>query len=118
RGRPEPGERRAVHHERARADALDRAGSLLAFHHRMGGLDRPHRHADLPARIRLPASPDPPEAGCRRGALRVARTGWLETHPYLEPLARFHGQVKSAMASIGVVEAPVPNWDDYLADFH
>jgi FdhE protein len=48
----------------------------------------------------------------------VARAGWLETHPYLEPLARFHAQVESAMASIDLVEAPLPSWDDYLADFH
>ena len=31
-------------------------------------LDRPHRHDDLPLRVRRPAPPAPPEAGRRRGA--------------------------------------------------
>jgi FdhE protein len=47
----------------------------------------------------------------------MARAGWVEAHPYLEPLARFVAQVDSAWASIDVAEAHLPCWEEYLPDF-
>src|SRR5215203_336255 len=42
---------------------------------------------------------------------------WLETHSYLRPLADLSGQVDRAAAAIAVLEARVPDWEDYRADF-
>src|SRR5579864_5058657 len=42
---------------------------------------------------------------------------WLTRHPYLEPVARFHAQVRTA-AEISKVRQFVPEWDGYLNDFH
>ena len=48
----------------------------------------------------------------------MTRSRWVDAHPYLETVARFHAQVDSAMSSIAVVEAAIPSWEDYSADFH
>jgi FdhE protein len=42
---------------------------------------------------------------------------WLDAHSYLRPLANLSAQVDRAAAGIGVLDAHIPNWEDYRADF-
>jgi FdhE protein len=42
---------------------------------------------------------------------------WLEAHAYLRPLAELSAEVEHAAAKIAIPEAPLPDWDDYRADF-
>jgi FdhE protein len=42
---------------------------------------------------------------------------WLEAHAYLRPLAELSAEVERAAAEIAIPEAPLPDWDDYRADF-
>jgi FdhE protein len=41
---------------------------------------------------------------------------WLETHRYLEPIARLQRLVDEAAAAIPAVALAPPRWDDYAAD--
>jgi hypothetical protein len=41
----------------------------------------------------------------------------LEAHSYLRPLADSLAQVDRAAAAIDVLDARIPDWDDYRADF-
>src|SRR5258706_3541391 len=47
----------------------------------------------------------------------MTRDLWLETHSYLRPLADLSAQVDRAAAGIDVLDALIPNWEDYRADF-
>jgi len=42
---------------------------------------------------------------------------WVETHAYLRPLADLSAQVDCAAAGIDVLDARIPDWEDYGADF-
>ena len=42
---------------------------------------------------------------------------WLESHPYLKASAELHALIERAVADVDLPSAPVPKWDDYLADF-
>jgi len=42
---------------------------------------------------------------------------WVETHPYLRPVADLCAQVDRAAAGIDVFDARIPDWEDYRADF-
>ena len=42
---------------------------------------------------------------------------WLDAHAYLRPVAELSAEVHHAAACIAILEAPVPDWDDYRADF-
>jgi FdhE protein len=42
---------------------------------------------------------------------------WLETHSYLRPVADVFAQVDRAVASIEVLDAGLPEWEEYRADF-
>src|SRR5688572_19583701 len=42
---------------------------------------------------------------------------WLEAHPYLRPLVDLSAQVDRAAAGIEVLDAGIPDWEDYRADF-
>ncbi len=42
---------------------------------------------------------------------------WLESHPYLRPVADFHAQVAMAAASIPCGSSQIPNWDNYRGDY-
>jgi FdhE protein len=42
---------------------------------------------------------------------------WLEAHSYLRPLAGLSAQVDRAAAEIDVLDARIPDWEDYRADF-
>jgi len=42
---------------------------------------------------------------------------WLEAHAYLRPVAELSAEVERAAAEIAVPEVPLPDWDDYRADF-
>ena len=42
---------------------------------------------------------------------------WLEAHPYLRPLVDLSAQVDRAAAGIEVLDARIPDWEDYRADF-
>jgi FdhE protein len=42
---------------------------------------------------------------------------WLETHSYLRPLADVSAQVDRAARGIDVLDARIPDWEDYRADF-
>ena len=42
---------------------------------------------------------------------------WLEEHSYLRPVADFSAEVTRAAAGIDVVNARMPHWEDYRADF-
>ena len=41
----------------------------------------------------------------------------METHAYLRPLADLSAEVDRAAAAIDVLDARIPDWDDYRADF-
>jgi FdhE protein len=42
---------------------------------------------------------------------------WLETHSYLQPVADLSAEVARAAAAIEILDARMPDWDDYRADF-
>jgi FdhE protein len=42
---------------------------------------------------------------------------WLEAHSYLRPVAELSAEVDRAAAAIATLEAGLPDWDDYHADF-
>ena len=42
---------------------------------------------------------------------------WLEAHSYFRPLADLSAQVDRAAAGIDVLDARIPDWEDYRADF-
>ena len=42
---------------------------------------------------------------------------WLEAHSYLRPLADLSAQVDRAADGIEVLDARIPDWDDYRTDF-
>jgi FdhE protein len=42
---------------------------------------------------------------------------WLEAHAYLRPLADLSAGVDRAAGEIDVLDARIPDWDDYRADF-
>ena len=42
---------------------------------------------------------------------------WLEQHSYFRPLADLSAQVDRAAAGIDVLDARIPDWEDYRADF-
>ena len=42
---------------------------------------------------------------------------WLEAHSYLRPVAELSAHVDRAAATIEVVDARTPDWDDYREDF-
>jgi FdhE protein len=42
---------------------------------------------------------------------------WLEAHAYLRPVAEFSTEVNRVADAIAMLEAPIPAWDDYGADF-
>jgi FdhE protein len=43
---------------------------------------------------------------------------WLVKHPYLQRVADLQGLVEAAVAEVSIPGACVPNWDDYITDFH
>ena len=47
----------------------------------------------------------------------MTRDLWLEAHSYLRPLADLSAQVDRAAAGIEVLDARIPDWDDYRLDF-
>ena len=47
----------------------------------------------------------------------MTQNSWLEAHAYLRPLAELSAEVERAAAEIAIPEAPLPDWDDYRADF-
>ena len=42
---------------------------------------------------------------------------WLNAHSYLRPLADLSAKVDRAAAGIDVLDARIPDWEDYRADF-
>jgi FdhE protein len=42
---------------------------------------------------------------------------WLESHAYLRPVAELSAEVDRAAAGIETFQAPIPEWEDYRADF-
>ena len=42
---------------------------------------------------------------------------WLETHSYLRPVADLSLEVNRAAAGIAILDAGIPDWEDYRADF-
>jgi FdhE protein len=42
---------------------------------------------------------------------------WLKAHSYLRPLADLSAQVDRAAAEINVLDARIPDWEDFRADF-
>ena len=42
---------------------------------------------------------------------------WFEAHSYLRPLADLSAQVDHAVAGIDVLDARIPDWEEYRADF-
>src|SRR4029077_14555468 len=42
---------------------------------------------------------------------------WLNAHSYLRPLADLSALVDRAAAGIDVLDARIPDWEDYRADF-
>jgi FdhE protein len=48
----------------------------------------------------------------------MTRDDWLSKHPYLRPVADLHALVDEAAAEVSVPTAPMPDWDDYVGEFH
>jgi FdhE protein len=48
----------------------------------------------------------------------MTRDMWLERHPYLQPVADVHAIVEATATGIEVPTAPIPDWNQYAADFH
>ena len=42
---------------------------------------------------------------------------WVEAHAYLRPLADLSAEVDRAAAAIDILDARIPDWEDYRADF-
>jgi FdhE protein len=47
----------------------------------------------------------------------MARETWLQTHPYLRPVADLVADVDRAATGIDVPDARIPDWNDYRADY-
>ena len=47
----------------------------------------------------------------------MTREQWLEAHAYLRPLADLSAQVDRAAEAIDILDARIPDWDDYRLDF-
>ena len=47
----------------------------------------------------------------------MTRDLWLEAHSYLRPVADLSAQVDRAADGIDVLDARMPDWDDYRLDF-
>ena len=47
----------------------------------------------------------------------MTRDSWLDAHAYLRPVAELSADVDRVAAALGALEACIPNWDDYHADF-
>jgi FdhE protein len=47
----------------------------------------------------------------------MTRESWLESHEYLRPVAELSAEVDRAAAGIETFQAPIPDWEDYRADF-
>jgi FdhE protein len=47
----------------------------------------------------------------------VTQTGWLKTHPYLEPIARLRAKVDEAADAIEIGSPQIPCWDEYAGEF-
>jgi FdhE protein len=47
----------------------------------------------------------------------IDRDSWLQTHPYLRPIAEIAADVERAAAGVEVPQARLPDWNDYRADF-
>ena len=48
----------------------------------------------------------------------MTRDVWLARHPYLQPVADVQALVEAAAVGIAVPTAPIPDWEQYAADFH
>jgi FdhE protein len=48
----------------------------------------------------------------------MTREAWLANHPYLQPVADVQALVDTAAAEISLARAGIPNWDNYVTDFH
>src|SRR5262245_49357308 len=42
---------------------------------------------------------------------------WLAAHAYLRPVADLSAEVNRAVAALEILDAPIPDWDDYRADY-
>jgi FdhE protein len=47
----------------------------------------------------------------------VARDPWLDTHPFLRPLAGFCAKVEAAASQAGAAVVAMPAWDDYRNEY-
>ena len=47
----------------------------------------------------------------------MTKDSWLEAHAYLRPIADLSAQVERAAAGVDVLDARIPDWEDYRADF-
>jgi FdhE protein len=47
----------------------------------------------------------------------LTREGWLEAHPYLQPVAKLCATVARAAEDIGAEMPDIPDWGDYAAEF-
>lgn len=48
----------------------------------------------------------------------MTRDAWVARHPYLQPVADLRASVESAAARVVTPVERVPDWQDYLGDFH
>ena len=114
----QPHERRPLRDDLPGPDALGRTGELLAVDRRVGRFDRPDRRDDLPLRPGGPSDAGAlPGGAAARHIEPMTPDPWLEAHSYLRPLADLSAQVDRAAAGIDVLDARIPDWEDYRADF-
>ena len=114
----QPHERRPLRDDLQGPDALGRTGKLRAVDRRVGRFDRPDRRDDLPLRPGGPSYAGSLPGGAQpRDIEPMTPDLWLEAHSYLRPLANLSAQVDRAAAGIEVLDARIPDWDDYRLDF-
>jgi len=46
----------------------------------------------------------------------MTQDAWVTSHPYLQPVAVLHAQVRNELTGIAA-SSEIPPWDDYLRDY-
>src|SRR4029077_21199169 len=114
----QPHERCPLRYDLSGPDALACTRELRAVDRRVGDFYRPDRRDDLPLRPRSPSYAGSHPGGTQRGTFEAMIPDlWLEAHSSLRPLADLSAEVDRATAAIDVLDARIPCWEDYRADF-
>jgi FdhE protein len=47
----------------------------------------------------------------------MTQDAWVTSHPYLQPIAALHTQIRNEMAETAAASSEMPRWDDYTRDY-